>query len=214
MARATINILYSAFAHRHYIQSWWYNAAHILYSNTIFLHLILLDNPSILSSARCNKAELIEDVNKSLKILRSMDQMVVAVRYADLLGDILEVVGQPPSKLKSSQAEERSTQNISFNISDENSLDIQGHGNVHMGGNSGRPLQRTTATHQPQHSSLSRDDVLASFMNEDAINHFHTPPDEIMLGSQKGGMLLGNVFSNSTFTGENNDAALWDWEHN
>ena len=100
-ARATIDILYSAFAHRHYIRSWWYNAAHILYSNTILLHLILLDNPSILSSARWSKAELIEDVNKSLQILRSMDHMVVAVRYADLLGDIVEVVGQSPSKLKS-----------------------------------------------------------------------------------------------------------------
>lgn len=120
----------------------------------MLLHLILLDNPSILSLARCSKAELIEDVNKLLQILRSMDQMVVAVRYADLLGDILEVVGQSPSKLKSSQAEERSTQNISLNISGENSVDIQEHGNVHMGGNSGPQLQRRTTTHQPQHSSL------------------------------------------------------------
>jgi hypothetical protein len=213
-ARATIDILYSAFAHRHYIRSWWYNAAHILYSNTILLHLILLDNPSILSSAKCGKAELIEDVNKSLQILRSMDQMVVAVRYADLLGDILEVVGPSPSKMKSSQAEERSTQNIRSNISDENSVDIQGPGNVDIGGNSGHLLRRTTTTHQPQHSSLSRDDVLASLMNQDAIDYFHTPPVEMMFGVSEGWNVAGNVFSDFTFTGENNDAAPWDWEQN
>lgn len=143
-----------------------------------------------------------------------MDQMVVAVRYADLLGDILELAGQSPSKHQSFQPEGGSTQDISASVSSDIQIETQGHDAVTVGGNFARSLQVTPTTQQPQHSALSRDDVLASLMTQDSINNFETPPDDMIFGVSEGWNVVGNVFSDFTFTGENNDAALWDWEHN
>jgi hypothetical protein len=206
-ARASIDILHSAFTHRHYIRSWWYNATHILYASTILLHVILLDKPHIILAANCEQTDLIDDVNKTLQILRSMDQMVVAGRYADLLGEILEVVGRSQSDHQRFQIEGRPTPDISSNVENGNAMERVG--------TEDRNLAHSTPTIlPPQHSILSRDDVLANLMEHNPLNHFETPSDDLVFGASEGWNVAGNVFSDFTFTGESNDASLWDWGHN
>jgi hypothetical protein len=212
-ARTTIHTLHSAFTHRHYIRSWWYNATHILYASTILLHVLLLDKPDILS-AGCDKESLIEDVHKSLQILRAMDHMLVAVRYADLLGDIFAVVGQSPRKHQKSHGGAISTQDLSSDGSNRNYLEYQEAGTADLGGNGSQSQQETTAAPPAQHSILSKDYALASLMDHNLINNFETDSNDLMFSTADGWNVAGNVFSDFTFTGENNDAALWDWGQN
>lgn len=201
-ARTTIHSLHSAFTHRHYIRSWWYNETHILYTSTILLHVLLLDKPDILSAAACDKASLIEDVHKSPEILRAMDQMLVAVRYADLLGDILEVVGQSSSKHQSSHEAGIQTQDLSSNASNGNSIEYQGADRTEFGENASQSQQETSAAPAAKNSVLSRNDVLASLMDPNSIINFDTGSDDLMFGAVDGWNVAGNVFSDFTFTGD------------
>jgi len=206
-----IHILHSAFTHRHYIRSWWYNVTHLVTASTILLHVILLDRSQIILETGCVQADLVENVNKSLQILRSMDQMVVAVRYADLLEDIPEVTEQSSANHPKSQLEEpegRSTRNNTgskyLRTSQEASFD--------SGGNATSSYERTAAPHT-QNSVFLRDDVLSSLMNHNHLDNFEAPSDDMMFAGSEGWNVTGNVFSDFTFTGENNDASLWDWDH-
>lgn len=176
--------------------------------------MILIDSPSILLTAGYVKTDLIEDVNRSLEILRSMDQMVVAIRYADLLRDILEVVGQSHINHQSSQTEGVPARDVNSNINKENPMECQGAGAAEIGGNIACSLQATAQFQPPQNSILSRDDVLAHLVNHNPIGHFEARSDEMMFGALEGWNVAGNVFSDFSFAGENNDASLWDWEHN
>jgi hypothetical protein len=58
-----------------------------------------------------------------------------------------------------------------------------------------------------------RDDVLSSLMNHNHLDNFEAPSDDMMFAGSEGWNVAGNVFSDFTFTGENNDASLWDWDH-
>jgi hypothetical protein len=213
-ARTTIQTLHSAFTHRHYIRSWWYNATHTLFASTILLHVLLLDKPDILSTTGCDKESLIEDVHKSLQILRAMDQMPVAVRYAGLLGDILAAVEQSPYKHQNSHEGGILTQDLSSNDVIGSYLEFQEAGTANFGGNGSQSQQETTAARPAQHSVPLRDYALASLIDNSLINNFETASDDLMFGTSDGWNVAGNVFSDFTFTGENTNVALWDWEHN
>jgi hypothetical protein len=207
-----IDILHSAFTHRHYIRSWWYNATQLVTASTILLHVILLDRPQILLETGRVKADLVEDVNKSLQILRSMDQMVVAVRYADLLEDILEITEQSSANHPKSQLEEPEGRSTRNNFMSKYLRTSQEATSFDSGGNGTNSHERTAAPHT-QNSVLSRDDVLSSLMNHNQLDNVEAPSDDIMFGGSEGWNVAGNVFSDFAFTGENNDASLWDWDH-
>ncbi|KAJ5797572.1 transcriptional regulator family: Fungal Specific TF [Penicillium pulvis] len=63
----------------------WYNTTYALYGSMILLHLILSNFPGLPDE------ELLEDVEKSLEIFSSMDNIIVARRCAEMLREVLEV---------------------------------------------------------------------------------------------------------------------------
>lgn len=63
----------------------WYNTTYALYGSMILLHLILSNFPGLPDE------ELLEDVEKSLEIFSSMDDIIVARRCAEMLREVLEV---------------------------------------------------------------------------------------------------------------------------
>ncbi|RAH83716.1 hypothetical protein BO86DRAFT_358136 [Aspergillus japonicus CBS 114.51] len=84
-ARTSINMQYESFIHRIYIRTWWYNTSYALYGAMILLHLILSGYPSI------RDEDLLLDVEKSLDIFESMNNIVVARRCAEMIREVLEV---------------------------------------------------------------------------------------------------------------------------
>ncbi|KAJ5917844.1 transcriptional regulator family: Fungal Specific TF [Penicillium verhagenii] len=84
-ARMSIKMQYESFMHRIYIRTWWYNTTYALYGSMILLHLILSNFPGLPDE------ELLEDVEKSLEIFSSMDDIIVARRCAEMLREVLEV---------------------------------------------------------------------------------------------------------------------------
>ncbi|KAJ5549339.1 transcriptional regulator family: Fungal Specific TF [Penicillium frequentans] len=84
-ARVSIKMQYESFMHRIYIRTWWYNTTYALYGSMILLHLILSNFPGLPDE------ELLEDVEKSLAIFSSMDDIIVARRCAEMLREVLEV---------------------------------------------------------------------------------------------------------------------------
>ncbi|KAJ5377274.1 transcriptional regulator family: Fungal Specific TF [Penicillium cataractarum] len=86
-ARNSITMQYESFMHRIYIRTWWYNTTYALYGSMILLHLILSNYPDLPDD------ELLEDVEKSLQIFESMDDIIVARRCAEMLREVLEVAG-------------------------------------------------------------------------------------------------------------------------
>lgn len=63
----------------------WYNTTYALYGAMILLHLVLSGVPGI------NDDELLMDVDKSLDIFESMNNIVVARRCAEMIREVLEV---------------------------------------------------------------------------------------------------------------------------
>jgi hypothetical protein len=63
----------------------WYNTTYALYGSMILLHLVLSNYPGLPDD------ELLEDVEKSLEIFSSMDDIIVARRCAEMLREVLEV---------------------------------------------------------------------------------------------------------------------------
>ncbi|KAJ5886901.1 transcriptional regulator family: Fungal Specific TF [Penicillium subrubescens] len=84
-ARKSITMQYESFMHRIYIRTWWYNTTYALYGSMILLHLILSNYPSLPDD------DLLEDVEKSLEIFESMDDIIVARRCAEMLREVLDV---------------------------------------------------------------------------------------------------------------------------
>lgn len=84
-ARKTIQVLYDAYANKHYFRTWWYNSTYTLYAGMIVLYVIMLGHSTEADDL------LLEDVRKSRDILRSMEEASVARRSADLLSEVLEV---------------------------------------------------------------------------------------------------------------------------
>ncbi|KAF3390529.1 hypothetical protein F1880_009314 [Penicillium rolfsii] len=84
-ARNSITMQYESFMHRIYIRTWWYNTTYALYGSMILLHLVLSDYPSLPDD------DLLEDVEKSLEIFKSMDDIIVARRCAEMLREVLDV---------------------------------------------------------------------------------------------------------------------------
>jgi hypothetical protein len=84
-ARETIQILYEAYAHRHYFRTWWYNSTYTLYAGMIVLYVIMLGHTAVCSN------DLLTDVIKARDILQSMEEATVARRSADLIREVLEV---------------------------------------------------------------------------------------------------------------------------
>ncbi|KAJ6028010.1 transcriptional regulator family: Fungal Specific TF [Penicillium herquei] len=84
-ARFSIRMQYESFMHRIYIRTWWYNTTYALYGSMILLHLILSNFPGLPDE------ELLEDVEKSLEIFSSMDDIIVARRCAEMLREVLDV---------------------------------------------------------------------------------------------------------------------------
>lgn len=76
---------YESFMHRIYIRTWWYNTTYALYGAMILLHLVLSNFPGLPDD------ELLEDVEKSLEIFQSMEDIIVARRCAEMLREVLEV---------------------------------------------------------------------------------------------------------------------------
>ncbi|KAJ5119099.1 transcriptional regulator family: Fungal Specific TF [Penicillium atrosanguineum] len=108
-ARTSIQMQYESFMHRIYIRTWWYNTTYALYGSMILLHLILSNFPGLPND------ELLEDVEKSLEIFASMDDIIVARRCAEMLREVLEVAraclkrrhGDPSSMQNTIQSETR-----------------------------------------------------------------------------------------------------------
>ncbi|PYH93807.1 hypothetical protein BO71DRAFT_326872 [Aspergillus ellipticus CBS 707.79] len=84
-ARTSIQMQYESFLHRIYIRTWWYNTTYALYGAMILLHLILAGFPSI------RDEDLLVDVEKSLDIFESMNNIVVARRCAEMIREVLDV---------------------------------------------------------------------------------------------------------------------------
>ncbi|GLA11096.1 hypothetical protein AnigIFM62618_003383 [Aspergillus niger] len=84
-ARTSIQMQYESFLHRIYIRTWWYNTTYALYGAMILLHLVLSGFPSI------RDEDLLLDVEKSLDIFESMNNIVVARRCAEMIREVLEV---------------------------------------------------------------------------------------------------------------------------
>ncbi|KAH0346407.1 hypothetical protein KCU83_g7363, partial [Aureobasidium melanogenum] len=84
-ARKTIQVLYDAYANKHYFRTWWYNSTYTLYAGMIVLYVIMLGHSTEADDV------LLDDVRKSRDILRSMEEASVARRSADLLTEVLEV---------------------------------------------------------------------------------------------------------------------------
>ncbi|KAJ4983009.1 C6 transcription factor, partial [Stagonosporopsis vannaccii] len=84
-ARETIQVLYIAYAHRHYFRTWWYNSTYTLYAGMIVLYVVMLR-----ATALCSD-ELLNDVIKAQSILESMQEATVAIRSAELLREGLEI---------------------------------------------------------------------------------------------------------------------------
>ncbi|RAL02964.1 Zn(II)2Cys6 transcription factor [Aspergillus ibericus CBS 121593] len=84
-ARTSIQMQYESFLHRIYIRTWWYNTTYALYGAMILLHLVLSGFPSI------RDEELLLDVEKSLDIFESMNNIVVTRRCAEMIREVLEV---------------------------------------------------------------------------------------------------------------------------
>ncbi|KAL4897647.1 fungal-specific transcription factor domain-containing protein [Aspergillus ambiguus] len=84
-ARTSVRMQYESFLHRIYIRTWWYNTTYALYGAMILLHLVLSGVPGI------NDDELLMDVDKSLDIFESMNNIVVARRCAEMIREVLEV---------------------------------------------------------------------------------------------------------------------------
>jgi hypothetical protein len=84
-ARKTIQVLYDAYANKHYFRTWWYNSTYTLYAGMIVLYVIMLEHSTVAHEI------LLADVKKSRDILRSMEEASVARRSADLLSEVLEI---------------------------------------------------------------------------------------------------------------------------
>jgi hypothetical protein len=84
-ARKTIQVLYDAYANKHYFRTWWYNSTYTLYAGMIVLYVIMLEHSTVAHNI------LLADVKKSRDILRSMEEASVARRSADLLSEVLEI---------------------------------------------------------------------------------------------------------------------------
>jgi len=208
-ARTQIDILYSAFTHRHYLRTWWYNATHTLYASVIILCVLLLDDFKIMSTIEVTKAELTKDIQKALQIIRAMEAMPVATRYADLLVEMLAVV----SKGTVDDDESGLAENLQCNVNHNHGAT----GNVVMKGRFSGVNEPSSQAHRQegitvsddQNSGLARDGLLASLINTNSFEDFGMGSDNLMFGNMEGWNVAGNIFSDFNFTGENADAALW-----
>ena len=84
-ARKTIQVLYDAYANKHYFRTWWYNSTYTLYAGMIVLYVVMLGHSTVAHDI------LLADVKKSRDILRSMEEASVARRSADLLSEVLDI---------------------------------------------------------------------------------------------------------------------------
>ncbi|KAL3464455.1 hypothetical protein BJX64DRAFT_275907 [Aspergillus heterothallicus] len=84
-AQSTIQMQYEAFLHRIYIRTWWYNTTCALYASMMLLHVILSGYSDI------RDQELLADVEKSLDIFESMNNIVVARRCLEMIREVLRV---------------------------------------------------------------------------------------------------------------------------
>ncbi|KAH0284632.1 hypothetical protein KCU62_g8157, partial [Aureobasidium sp. EXF-3399] len=84
-ARKTIQVLYDAYANKHYFRTWWYNSTYTLYAGMIVLYVVMLGHSTVAHDI------LLADVKKSRDILKSMEEASVARRSADLLSEVLEI---------------------------------------------------------------------------------------------------------------------------
>lgn len=98
-ARKTIQVLYDAYANKHYFRTWWYNSTYTLYAGMIVLYVIMLGYSTVADDL------LLDDVKKSRDILRSMEEASVARRSADLLTEVMEVATTYTHQKKDTRAE-------------------------------------------------------------------------------------------------------------
>lgn len=83
-SRKTIDVLYVAYMHRPYFRTWWYNTTYVLYASMILLY-------AVLSNIQPESWEpLLQDVDKSLEILRVMNKLTIAKRCEQITAEVLE----------------------------------------------------------------------------------------------------------------------------
>lgn len=83
-SRETIDVLYVAYMHRPYFRTWWYNTTYVLYASMILLYAVLSNiQPE-------NWQQLLQDVDKSLEILRVMNKITIAKRCEQITAEVLE----------------------------------------------------------------------------------------------------------------------------
>jgi hypothetical protein len=101
-ARETIHLIYNTFINRPFFRTWWYNTTYAFNAIKIILYVLV----SPLQPE--NGEELLNDVEKTLKILRAMSGVAVARRCAELTEEIFEIakvasVGQRQGQRKREQ---------------------------------------------------------------------------------------------------------------
>jgi hypothetical protein len=219
-AQKMINVIHSAFTHRHYFRTWWYNATHTVYASVIICY-ILLSGRAELVATEGDKEIQIAGVNKSLQILRAMDVMPIAARYAGLLEEILEVIKQPPGQYERGRfSRDCDTGNTQSQSNDLNAVvgasivskDPGPPEDVPQPTANEQISQDVTAVPHLQDAGLARNDLLASLMNPTALDGFATGQEDIMFDNVDGWNVSGYLCSDFNFNGgEDAGAELRDW---
>ena len=202
-ACTAIQILHSAFTHRHYVRTWWYKATHILNAASLILYVLIQSVPNN-GFHTASRSTLVESVQKAVQILRAMDPMPVATRYADLLTEILRLVMK--SYVENEQIDPQSHDGIVFR---EESAILPGWNtqdntySTHAGGFEG------LISHDAQNLAFTRDGLLASLMNPNSLDHLTMGTDDFIFDGLEGWNVAGNICSDFQFTTEDSEATVW-----
>ena len=97
-SRETIHLLYDTFMNRPFFRTWWYNTTYAFNAITIILYVL------VSHLQKGSSEELLQVVEKSLKIFQAMDGIAVARRCAELTQEIFDVAK------RSIQAQQNQTQ--------------------------------------------------------------------------------------------------------
>ncbi|KUJ11318.1 uncharacterized protein LY89DRAFT_242402 [Mollisia scopiformis] len=171
-AHASIDLIFSAFTHRIYFRTWWYNATHIFYATIIIIYIILMhDGQDIVSTASLSMEELSSDIQKSLKMLRAMDSMPVIVRYADLIEQVLKASSNEGETVSDDNQESGGVADLQnatthWNRNTENNND-ESQGESHLVAN---PSLDNLAFLAHEVRGLERDDLLLSLMDPSLLD--------------------------------------------
>ncbi|KAK1579610.1 uncharacterized protein LY79DRAFT_652045 [Colletotrichum navitas] len=102
-ATETIQFMHTSYLHRPYFRTWWYNCMYLLDACMVLLHVLISNICPIPAD------EVMENIELSLDIFKSMKMLAVARRCADIVKELLHVGARthsgPQQRCGSEQAE-------------------------------------------------------------------------------------------------------------